>query len=260
MNPLTGAKAVLAAGGAAQRSPRLDIEPDGDLVVADARLRRAARSSTSTARRGRVDRGARWGVSACRPHRRRGRRRRGPDRRRQRRSGTGPRRPRTRLSPAGRVDPGRNAGRAGEPGGGITVTAPRRPHGHAPARRDRCHLRHSSGSTSPTPRFSGAAPERDALPRRPSRPRVHPSASARRISYGSTSPRASRSASSGVRHLSRACRRRVARRSRHRTGTRCRRVDRGHGPASPRPRPAGASSCASAAARRQGAQAGATGS
>ena len=185
----TGAKSVLASGAPLDDPNAIDIEPDGDLVVADrggARDPRRPRHRRQVARHGRQRAAPAHGD---RLGRRRGRRR---QRRRQRRS-EGPGRASASTASGG---PGRR--RRDTPGGGGTgtgggtpvpgpggTTVVRNPDGTftvtkadgsvvtLPPGVTAGHLRHQ-GRRLRRPGVQGqAAPQRQALPRRPPRQGVH---------------------------------------------------------------------------------------
>ena len=102
--------------------------------------------------------------------------------------------------------------------------APRRQDRHAPARRDRRPPRASAASTSRRPP-SSASPRLSATRFRAAR-RGRAFVAVRtgtRITYRLNEPARVTISVQKFRHLSRVCRRKVARSSRHRTGTRCRR-------------------------------------
>ena len=116
----------------------------------------------------------------------------------------------------------RHAGHSG--GGGITVTLPDGTRRHAPARRDRRPPPASAASTSPPPP-SSRKPKLSATRFRAAR-RGRAFISAFRvgtaIQWLLNEPARVTVSVQKSRHLSRVCRRKRARSSRHRTGTRCR--------------------------------------
>ena len=223
MNPLTGAKSVLAAGAPLSDPRALDIEPDGDLVVADARsaggavihIDRETGSKSIVARGGALRVPAGIGVVGGAGVDQTGGGNGDPD---------GPAAPPDPVEPGGPGGPGPGTPVApGTTGGGITVTLP-----------DGRTVTLPPGVTAATSGIPGVdfadpaflrAPRLSATRFRAAR-RGRAFISVRvgtRISYRLNEPARVTVRVQRFRHLSRACRRRVARRSRHRTGTRCRR-------------------------------------
>ena len=192
----TGAKSIVASGG---RSAPADRHRLGR------RRRRRRRAAAATA------------IRTARPRPRRHRLR--PATARAARAGTGGR--------LGR-DPGTRARERSAAPPSRSPTATRR---HAAARRHAGHLRHHAASTSSRP-ASWASPRLSSTRFRAARRgRAFVSLSiGTRINYGAHRGRAGPIIVQKCRTLSRICRRRLARQSRHRTGTRCRKYVSRQGP------------------------------
>lgn len=227
VDPITGAQAVLAAGAPLSDPRAIDIEPDGDLVVADGRSGGGAvvhvdrkRGTKSVLASGGAFRSpAGLGVVGGAGVDPTGDGNGDPD---------GPAAPAPPgAPPGGPGGPATPPGAPGAPGalgdGGTTVTLPNGTKVRLP--------RGVTAATSGIPGVDFVAPAFLRTPRL-SATRFRAARRGRafisvrtgtRIRYTLNEPARVTVAIQRFRHLSRACRRKVARRSRHRTGTRCRR-------------------------------------